>query len=114
LPPERAMSDSPLERTGAESRKVTGGSGWRPGVPPCRCRRVDRHNTDRTRQQAVRTFDNSVSKSRSRLRRRSHFWAAYGTGTPRSLQIFLASSSLISECRGTDEDRPAARFTKIE
>jgi hypothetical protein len=38
----------------------------------------------------------------------------YGGGMPRSRQIFLARSLLISTCRGTADDRPAGRFTKIE
>lgn len=38
----------------------------------------------------------------------------YGSGTARSRQIFRANSSLISECLGTVEVRPAVRFTKIE
>lgn len=42
------------------------------------------------------------------------FWNLYGAGTARSLQIFLARSSLISTCRGTADVLPAARLTKIE
>ena len=39
---------------------------------------------------------------------------AQGVVTPRSLQIFFARSSLISECLGPAELLPAARFTKME
>ena len=38
----------------------------------------------------------------------------YGAGTARSLQIFLASSSLISVWRGTADVLPPAFFTKME
>jgi hypothetical protein len=42
------------------------------------------------------------------------FWPSFGAyfgGTLKSLQIFLARSSLISECRGTAEVLPAVRLT---
>lgn len=42
--------------------------------------------------------------------RRAH----YGSGIAKSRQILRAKSSLISECRGTADERLALRFTKIE
>jgi len=39
--------------------------------------------------------------------------ARYGSGTPRSFQIFLASPSLMSLCRGTVDVRPVGP-TKME